>query len=765
MWAVGANSPSGYLLTRSLRFRSSASAYLNRTVSSTTNRKTWTASFWVKLGSVTAPSAFMSTPGSTDADYFRIGYSISAVGALYISAFNSATFCLETTALLRDPSAWYHVIVATDTTQATASNRCKVYINGVQVTSFVTANYPAQNFDTAFSFSSIGERIGIVGSSYYDGLLSEFNFIDGQALSQNSFGKIDPVTGVWRPVKYTGTYGTNGFYLPFTDNSALTTASNVGIGKDFSGNTNYFTTNNISITAGTTYDSFVDVPTLTSSAVGNFATLNPVNKGTSVTLSQASLVHTSGTDANCRSLSTIGMTSGKWYCEYTTLDTSVYHLVGIAIDTEGFNAGYVGATSGSYGFYASNGQKYSNGVTLGYGSTWNGLGKVVSILFDADNRTLSFWIDGVSQGIAYSGIPAGTFYFAQGNYASSYTGAFNFGQRPFIYTPTAGFLALNTYNLPDPTIRDGNKHFGVVLRNGFGASGGSVTSLQFQPDLVWEKSRNTVNEPWLVDSTRGPNTLLRTSMTNADLAAPTLYTSFNSNGYSLGASDHAGSATVVGWTWKKSATAGLDIVTYVGNATNRTIAHSLGVTPKLIIVKDRSGVNNWLIWHAALAGTEYLNLNTSDAKLTSAAVWNSTTPTSSVFSVGTSSGSNNNGANIIAYLWSEIPDFSKFGRYVGNGSVDGPFVYCGFRPRFIMVKDTTAANTWIMWDSARDVNNVAGLELYPNSTAAEPVNSLDIDILSNGFKVRRAATNFNTSTNVYIFAAFAENPFKYALAR
>jgi len=259
---------SAYNLQRSLRFRSSATAYLNRTPASASNRKTWTWSAWVKRGVIGSSSGFLFTTrgNATDAQYFRI---IFTSDVIFVSSFNNSTLSLTTTAVYRDPSAWYHIVFALDTTQATASNRMKLYVNGVQVTAFSSVNYPAQNADFGIN-SAIEHGIGFlpvnVTGTYFDGYMTEVNFIDGQALTPSSFGSTNAVTGVWQPAKYTGTYGTNGFYLPFTNLTSTTT-----LGNDFSGNSNNWTTNNISLTAGVTYDSMTDVPTLTSPTAANFA--------------------------------------------------------------------------------------------------------------------------------------------------------------------------------------------------------------------------------------------------------------------------------------------------------------------------------------------------------------------------------------------------------------------------------------------------------------------------------------------------------------
>jgi hypothetical protein len=224
--------------------------------------------------------------------------------------------------------------------------------------------------------------------------------------------------------------------------------------------------------------------------------------------------------------------------------------------------------------------------------------------------------------------------------------------------------------------------------------------------------------------------------------------------------------TYVGWQWKESATAGFDIVTYTGNATaGRTVSHSLGVAPKMVIIKSRSlAGENWIVGHIGVSGGfgSQLLLNTTDA-YSASGNFNGQAPTSSVFYVGSGTATNGNSATYVAYLFAEIPGFSKFGSYTGNGSTDGPFVYCGFRPKYVMVKASSVAGTWTVWDTARSTSNSTNLTLAPNNSNAEST-VINIDVLSNGFKLRHVG-DINGSGTTMIFAAFAENPMKYSNAR
>jgi hypothetical protein len=205
-------------------------------------------------------------------------------------------------------------------------------------------------------------------------------------------------------------------------------------------------------------------------------------------------------------------------------------------------------------------------------------------------------------------------------------------------------------------------------------------------------------------------------------------------------------------------------VTYTGTGANATVGHGLGVAPKMILVKKRSAIQAWSAYHASLANTQYLVLDTTAGAATLATMWNSTTPTSSVFSVGTDGNVNTSTATYVAYCFSEVAGYSKIGSYTGNGSADGPFVYCGFIPRFIMVKRTDAAFGWFMWDTTRSPYNQVQVYLQANAATAEQTFG-SLDALANGFKIRGVPNDFNASGSTQIFMAFAENPFKNSLAR
>jgi len=784
----------GYNLTRSLRFRASASAYLNRTPAAAGNRKTFTLSTWVKRGTLGARQSIF------DAFAAAAGNSLEfqANDTLEFYAWGGASvFDLATTQVFRDPSASYHVVVAVDTTQATAANRIKLYINGSQVTAFGTATYPSLNADLYINNNFV-HNIGRRGDAqfYFDGYQTEDNFVDGLQLTPSSFGSTNALTGVWQPARYTGTYGTNGFYLNFTDNSALTTSSNVGLGRDYSGNGNYWTTNNISITAGVTYDSMTDVPTLTSATAANFAVVNPLDAAVG-TASNGNLSWTCGaSNGNFRGSIAIPA-SGKFYFEGTVLTTtsaSVSISFGVAPSTASLttqsgqaNTYHLFAAAGGYVFI-----QFTNVGTLG---TFNA-GDVLQVAVDVTNSKL--WLgknnvfydsSGGTTGNPTTGANPVTTNSVVGSFpfGSCYQDTLNvnFGQRPFSYTPPTGFVALNTFNLPTSTIVKGNSVMDATLYSGNSSTQNIVNAAGFKPDLVWPKARSVAYNNTLYDSVRGATKTLFPNLTNAEVTEANTLTAFNSNGFSLGSEvrTNENGNTYVAWQWQAgqgstssntngtitstvsvNASAGFSVVTFTEPASGTaTVGHGLGVAPQLVILKSRGSTSSWPVYHSSVGNGAYLLLNGTNATTTDANAWNSTSPTSTVFSVGTSF---NGLGTMVAYCWTPIAGYSAFGSYTGNGSTDGTFVYTGFRPKFVMMKSTSTGN-WFMYDTSRSTYNLASVFLYSNLSNAE-VSALDngIDMVSNGFKLR-VIGNYQPNTNggTFIYMAFAENPFKNSLAR
>jgi hypothetical protein len=775
----------GYTVGRSLRFRSSASAYLNRTPSSASNRQIWTWSSWVKRGQLGAYNVlFSAANGASTRDYI----SFDSNDRLTFDIADATAGQKTTTQVFRDPSAWYHIVVAEDTTQATANNRIRMYVNGVEVTAFTLNTAPSQNYSGGIN-NNVVHRIANAaqaGNAYLDGYMAEVNFIDGQQLTPSAFGAYDN-TGIWEPIKYTGTYGTNGFYLPFSDTTSTTT-----LVADSSGNGNNWTPNNISLTAGVTYDSMIDSPTV-SNLSSNYAVLNPNDKGSNLVVANANLnVSIGGTGGNDIGRATISIPStGKWYWETTIAAIGAGVAPGIITNAVTLNSG-----SGTlYGvFYNSNGTYTTTwGTNVSYGSTFT-TNDVIGVAYDAGANSIVFYKNNVSQGAitpSSSGLP----YFPAIFLQTTANINLNFGQRPFTYTPPSGYSALNTANLPAPLVSNGAMYVAATTYTGNGSTlsvtnnVNNTSASTFQPDFTWIKSRSNTYDNALYDSVRGATLDLVSNSTAAQTTQTTGLTSFDTSGFTVGALTKVNNnaSTYIAWQWKgggtgvsntsgsitstvsASATSGFSVVSYTGTGANATIGHGLGVAPSMIIVKKLSATGNWSIYHVgnpSAAASYAIFLNTTAAAGSNATYWNSTAPTSSVFSVGTNTDVNASGSTYVAYCFSSVGGYASFGSYTGNGSsTDGPFIYTGFRPRIIIVKRSVGAiASWVITDTSRSPYNLDQTVLYPNLTNADATVSFG-DILSNGFKIKATAGEINTSSSTYIYAAFAENPFNTSRAR
>ena len=796
---MGANgAASGYNLTDSLRFRSSATAYLDRTQSSG-NQQKWTFSAWVKRGAIGTYSVLMAAHKSGVTELTEIYF--HSDDKLYVAlASGTQAWYRNTNRVCRDTSAWYHVVGSVDTT----NDSIRVWVNNEESTASIAGAGSFTNFNTHFNSSTASCSIGrrpVLNSWHFDGYITDINFVDGQQLTASDFGEYDEDTGIWKPKKYSGSYGTNGFY------------SKNGRGTDQSGNGNNFTENNFNTTtsSATTYDIMSDVPTLTDEDTGNFATLNPLQKHpTNITLSEGNLKLTQGTVSDSSCGGTIAMTSGKWYWEsYIGALNSKYPVIGIAspdIDYNGIGLSCIRTNTTFYG-KTMDGNKWhaitsgsDTGASVSYGSTFSA-GDILMIAYDADNGELYFGKNGTwdassnpatNTSPAYSGI-TGTKIPASFSYSCNYS--INFGQRPFAYTPPTGYKKLNTYNLPDSTIVDGSQYMDTIIYTGNGSTSRSITGLEFSPDFVWIKHRNhpTAHQHNLFDSVRGATKSLHSNSSEYEETLTNGLTAFNSNGFTVGnnAAMNDNSYNYVAWNWRGSDsaastntqgtitstvsanhTSGFAIATYTGTGNIDTVGHGLTVQPDFIMVKDRSATQGWICYTKVIDGSnDALFLDTTAAKGDSG--FSGATNTIFNFSVGTSAYSNTSGRNYVMYSFASIEGYSKFGTYTGNGlTPNGPFIYTGFRPAFIIVKRTDASYGWVMFDNKRDTYNYERTYLLANTNGAEATQvegsgSWTFDFFSNGFRPTggSAANAINASGGTYIYMAFAENPFKNSLAR
>ena len=796
----------GYEVERSLRFNAGDSTYIQR-VSAPGNTTTWTLSFWMKFCEVTGATnqRLWSCDGNSGTyDMFKIefyGGSDNNRRLAFIDNLHASSGVRFTTnRSFRDPSAWYHIVLAVDTTQSTASNRVKIYINGEQESDWLSGaehnHQPNQNHSTSVNANlkthtwGRSYSFGSTSADYFDGYLAEIHHIDGSQLTPSSFAETDTVTGQYKPKKYSGSYGTNGYHLNFSDNSNTTSTT---LGKDSAGSNN-FTCNNFATT-----DAVKDTPT------NNFCTLNPLDEG-AITLSEGNLKATRD-DPHETVMGTFGMPSGKWYFEvYNGTSNADGTLVGIGSNVGILNS-HVGSTTTSWG-YENSGLIWNNSSGTGSNSSLSN-GDIFGVAYDADAGTVKFYKNNTLQSSSYSSVTADYYMPQVSLYHSGSSVIANFGQDSsfagnktaqgnkdgngqgdFYYSPPSGYKALCSANLSNP-LKIPNKHFEPKI---YTPNSGnlSVTGFEFQPDLLWLKSRAQGYRHYLFDSVRGTGQkALSSDRTDEEGDDSGSLTSFDSTGFttsgSSGFNDNgSGTDGAIAWAWKGGGsavsnsngtitssvsannTAGFSIVTYTGTGSNATIGHGLGVTPQVFIVKKRNADGtNWRVYHHKLnngSSPEDFNLvlNGTFDQL-DRTDFNDTAPTSTTFAVGTHTSTNNSSDTYVAYCFSEVEGYSKFGKYTGNNNANGTFVYLGFRPALLIIKRLESGYSWYMIDNKRDPINRVSENLYANDDMTTYDYAIG-DLLSNGFKLRNTGSDTN-QVDDHIYLAFAESPFKYSRAR
>ena len=834
----------GKEIERSLVFNSGSNTYLSRTPSSAGNQKKWTFSCWIKRSELGG--------SSFNAGEMRIFGANTNASHIYIQGGETLTWdmsdgsgtdaSLVTNRFLRDHINWFHLVCALDTDESTANNRMRMYINGVEETAFNTRTNPSQGFSTnrmnGNNLHTLGRRTSAQGSDgmKFDGYMAEINFIDGQQYDPSYFGYTEPQTGIWRPKRYEGAYGQNGFHLDFSDNTSTTT-----IAYDKSGNGNHWTPNDF-----VTGDALLDTPT------NNFATLVMTGTGFSsgAGFNEGNRKFTTGSTSSARNLDRQAISSytfnkGKWYAEIRT-DSGNYanKFIGVGpwqlmVNPESNNNKYCYIYTGDGNRYLRTAGSESQ-ATYG-GPSGGSNGDIIGIFIDMDASTPRVYFSENGQWANGSGawnqanpsayIELGGNFFTEdmdrnlvgycGFLISSASGSLNqvmianFGQDStfagtttaggfkdssgigdFKYAVPSGALALCSKNLIRLNKERGTackiinpkRHFDVLTYTGDGQSGRKVSGLQFRPDFLWIKRRDSGANHGLYDVVRGHRQRLVSDTENVEDTNLPHLNSFDSDGFTLGSDTYqnGNGQTFVAWAWKAggaavtnndgtiatsisaSQEAGFSIVTWSGNGSaGATLGHGLGKKPKMIIVKRRAGGNqDWFMDVGEIEnqrGGRYWRLRSSVSPQTDTNVFPATAPTSTVFSVGADAGVNASGSTYVAYVWTDIPGYSAFGTYRGNGDTDGQYITTGFKPRFVMTK-RSALDGWSMWDSQRSGGhnlihnrNAAGYS-DAESTGISNGTSL-VDFYGNGFKWRGQSNDTNGDGDNYVYMCFAEESF------
>ena len=769
-------------IAKSCIFNAADSPGLTRTLSGDGDKTKFTISFWVKRGKLTGGYEALVVGGGTGGGTASSGVFFNSSNQLYTYFYGAEA--ITTNRTFEDTSKFYHVVVRVDTSLSTADDRIRMYVDGDQITSFATRNNPSQDAnETLFNVSGKNIDIGrhSTSTNYLDGYMAEVNLADGQSYGPETFGLTDTSTGRWIPKSLSGiTYGTNGFRMQFANSAGQT------IGDDTSGQGNDKTVVNVATTDLTT-----DSPTQ------NYSTFEDAHGGT--TKSEGSLKIVIGNSNFGHNCSSLRPHSGKWYGEFKCV-TKGRSEVGIQhtefMPENSATARLTAPTDGSLAglmWYANDGKllkdsSNNNDLTL---NTYDD-DDIIGIALDLDTPKVSFFKNGSAETNGTNiPLPHGRYCMVAGDGATGYGGAWiaNFGQNPsfsgtitaaantdgsgslFKYTPPTGFKGLMQDNLP-------TTEKGVL-------------------DFVWIKNRDAADDHQLYDSNRGAQKMVECNQNVAeetdsdglqkflnggcaiedDVRINTVgesYVSWNwhANGGTTAANTDGSGATLAS-TVQANQDAGFSIVTYAGSSSgSKTVAHGLSQKPEMIWIKNRTdGSRNWFVYHmnASYASmvpydgnaSYYMLLNSSNAR-DSANVFNNTAPTNKVFSIQDAGSLNTNGSgkNYIAYCWHSVEGYSRIGKYTGNGSSQGPMVYTGFKPSFLLVKCISPSGTnWILWDNTRSPINPCDNVLYPDLSQAETTSGNDMDFLSNGFKPRGTNGNYNTSSRNYTFMAFAKHPF------
>ena len=777
----------GYTIDRSIRISRDKSSYFS--ISNGGNTQTFTFSFWMKLGKIYSdflPIYSHYLTGSNRCGIVLTSGTGSAGFQYQNRQSGSHKALIDPVERLRDHSAWYHVVFRMDTTNGTQADRFIIYVNGRRIEFSSGSIFVVQN-STSVLNSSTTHYIGQDG--YYgsgDFYLADIHLIDGQAYDASYFGKTDDTTGEWIPIEYTGGYTGSSYHLTFSDNSSVS-----ALGTDSSGLGNDVTPHSFDVGTGDDNDCKTDTPT------NSIATLNPQTGFTYRAALQEGNLKMTGS-SGFKEISTIAFPgTSKFYYELVRTNAAGWQLVGVFVGQPD-NPSNALSNSAVWGFASTQATYFGGNYTSTNDCPDWGNNDVMGIKYE--NGTLKLYKNGTLATATTSSIPTDDIIFAYIANDNTNSAAYvRFNSDDWTQDSAAGVdstWALSKANMSDPAIAKSADHFNTLLYTGNGSTN-NITGLNFQPDFVWVKRRDGAAHHNLIDSVRGTQKHLQSSNKDTEdtETGSNGLTSFNSDGFTVSGTNSGtgrinyNGNTFVGWCWngggstvtnttgsisaqvRANPTAGFSIVSYTGTGnTSDTIGHGLGVKPDCIIVKSRNVAGqDWIVYNKNLDGgnqpaTHALKLNGYGSEWDLNDVWYDTEPTSSVFTVGNEAMVNyNSSSTYIAYCFSGVEGFSKFGIYTGNGNNSGTFVYTGFKPALVITRGTHGTS-WYMLDNKRNPYNPVDVELNSNNDQSDSGTSLKwCDFLSNGFKLRTSNDAVNYHNNYkYIYLAWAESPFKYA---
>jgi|GEM_PF-559780 len=737
-----------------------------------TSRKTWTFSIWLKrwrsgdnwndvLHALQDGSNFSGiyfTGASVGHDRFHFSGQIA----------NSYQVYSDTRALFRDTTAWTHYVVSIDTTQPTREAAIRYFVNGEQITDVDWHGYTyVQNADYQINAAGVTQNLfrDVGGTSHLPAYVAEAAMVDGAALDPDSFGQRDAF-GNWRPVDLTGlAWGSNGYWLDFAD--AL------DLGADVSGNDNHWTVNGSPVPVA-------DSPT------ANYATLNAAAKSTLISLSEGNLTTNSANGAGIAA--THGFSSGRYYWEATPRQAGGANAVfapGVSDTPLSLSDGAPSPRMWRYDNYNGRFQDHDSDVVTGLPTTT--FDETVGVAVDMDAgliwfRTAAGWLAGgdpaAGTNPALSGL-TGEVYPAWTSEWSRPVEV-NFGQTAYVYTPPAGFADLTAAGLEAVDVPEPAAYFDVVTFDGDGGANQTISwaSAAMDADFLWFKVIDIVGEHHLHDVVRGLPERVHSNTSGAADSDPLSFLSSDPGSFTVGIDYNTNGRRYHVFGWRAggdavangdgavasmvtaSDVAGFSVVTYTGTNTVTSVGHGLGAAPAFVVIKNRTTATDWVVYHENLNASFFLALNQSSGLYVNSNTFDATAPDASVIHLGPTQGANGSGDAMVAYAWREVPGFSRFGRFDGNGSTDGHFIELGFRPAFFMAKRTDGTSNWIILDDDLDPYNpvIGGLWADLDNGDSDTA-TVRADFLANGVKIRAGGNQPNASGSAWVYAAFAARPF------
>ena len=806
--------------TQSLRFHRASSSYLIKENTSVTSTQKWTLSVWIKRGNLGTEQGILGS--SSTAEYIRFESNDTLRYRLYTSS--AQRISMITNAAFRDTSNFFHLVCAVDLSNTTDDDKAIIYVNGERQTlgtniTTSTDTYNSKMLQNGGHYWNLGRYAG-----YFDGYMADVHLIDGQQLDPTYFAETK--NGVWIPKEYTGTYGNSGARLQFKQTGSSADAS--GIGADTSGNGNHFSANNVS-----SYDS--NMPDSPENNFCTLNPIIASGQKASATYSQGNLQYTS-TDAYDTAIGTIGVSSGKWYFETRLNSSGSQLIGARASPHEQNSSFLGQNTSNSgIGFYRPNGNVYNetSGLTAAFTAT---SGDIIQVAFDADNgyfwfgkdNTYTGTVDSSSGRFTLASWSSGEFIFPAQGYRDSRT--VNFGQDgsfagaltggdvgtatdgngkgAFKYAPPSGYLALCSANLPDTTIAPNQDEQGsdfnqVVFYDGNSSNSHQITGVGFQPDMVHIKARNQSASHYNIDSTRGIGTgdsfkaLAFNSSTAQYTAENDQLRSLDADGFTLDDNTdntwyvNRSSDTYAAWCWRVNVgttstndegtisstvqvnnTVGMSIATYTAPSGTFSFGHGLSQAPEFFMVKKLDGTSNWIGYHEARTPSIPNNKGlyiSSPSNPTAGSNWITEV---SATRIGITTGQLTGTGDHLLYAWHSVDGYCKVGQYEGNNSTDNAFVYTGFLPNIIWIKNVDSGHDWVI----RDLKHSG----YYTDGRANPVTigsshsknnphtggaAFTMDFLSNGFKIRHYDSDIGSAHTFMYIAWASDQTFKFSNAR